>query len=131
MPDRLRVAVIGAGVMGQHHIRVYSELPGVDLVAIADTHEAAIAGSSTRGYQDHRRLLDEESLDAVSIAVPARAHHDVAIACLERGIAVLVEKPIAATASEAGALREAAERANVPLMAGHIERFNPAVRELK
>lgn len=131
MTDRVRVAVIGAGVMGSNHIRVYNELPGAELVAIADTNEAALARAGVRAYRDYRRLLDEEQLDAVSIAVPARAHHEVALACIERGIATLVEKPIAASVAEGEALRVAAERNGVPLMVGHVERFNPAERELK
>jgi predicted dehydrogenase len=126
----LRVAVIGAGVMGSNHMRVYRQLDGVELVAIADTNESALI-AGVRGYGDYRRLLDEETLDAVSIAVPARAHFDAALACIERGTAVLVEKPIAASAEEGEALRAAAERRQVPLMVGHVERFNPAVRELK
>ena len=131
MADCLRVAVIGAGVMGSNHIRVYNELPEAELVAIADTNDDALANASVRAYSGYERLLNEEQLDAVSISVPARAHHEVALACIERGIAVLVEKPLAATVAEGEALRLAAERNGVPLMAGHIERFNPAVRELK
>jgi predicted dehydrogenase len=117
--------------MGSNHIRVYNELPDAELVAIADPNEDALSAAGVRAYQDYRRLLDEEQLDAVSIAVPARMHHEVALACIERGIATLVEKPIAASVTEGEALRAAAGRNGVPLMVGHIERFNPAVRELK
>lgn len=131
MADRLRIAVIGAGVMGRNHMRVYNELADVELVAIADLREEVLVESPVRAYQDYRRLLEEETLDAVSIAVPARVHHDVALACIERGIATLVEKPLAATLAEGSALRDAAEANSTPLMVGHIERFNPAVRELK
>jgi predicted dehydrogenase len=127
----LRVAVIGAGAMGSNHVRVYSEFPGTELVAIADANEAALSKVGARLYQDYRRLLAEEQIDAVSIAVPARLHYEVAMACIERGIATLIEKPIAASVSEAEELQHASELKNVVLMVGHIERFNPAVVELK
>jgi UDP-N-acetylglucosamine 3-dehydrogenase len=131
MADRLRVAVIGAGVMGANHIRVYNELSEVELVAVADTNDDALPASGLRAYRDYRRLLDEEQPEAVSIAVPARAHHEVALACIERRLAVLVEKPIAASVEQGEELRAASERNDAPLMVGHVERFNPAVCELK
>ena len=119
MADRLavrcRVAVIGAGVMGSHHIRVYNELPDVELVAVADTNDVALSAAGVRAYRDYRRLLEEEQPDAVSIAVPARVHHEVALACIERGLAVLVEKPIAASVEQGEELRAASERNGVPL----------------
>ena len=117
--------------MGRNHIRVYNELDDVDLVAVADSSERALSATTARGYQDYRRLLEEEAIDAVSIAVPARSHYEVALACIDRGIASLIEKPIAASTAEGEALRASAERSNVPLMVGHVERFNPAVLELK
>jgi predicted dehydrogenase len=131
MAERLRVAVIGAGVMGSNHIRVYNELPGVELVAVADTNDDALPAAGVRAYRDYRRLLDEEQPGAVSIAVPARAHHEVALACIERGLPLLIEKPIAASVEQGEELRAVSERRGAPLMVGHVERFNPAVRELK
>jgi len=117
--------------MGSNHIRVYHAMPDALLVAVADPDDNALSTAGVRGYQDYHHLLDEEQIDAVSIAVPARAHLDVALACIGRGIATLVEKPIAANVTEGETLRGAAQRNNVPLMVGHIERFNPAVCELK
>jgi predicted dehydrogenase len=131
MRDRARVAVIGAGAMGSNHIRVYSELADAELVAVADSDEARLGEIGVRAYTDYRRMLEEEQLDAVSIAVPARAHHDAALACIDRGIATLIEKPIAASAMEGASIRTAAETRSVALMVGHIERFNPAVQQLK
>ncbi len=131
----LRVAVIGAGAMGANHIRVFGELPDAALVAVADLDEARLretaSSSSARLYRDYRELLAEEQPDAVSIAVPTRRHLEVALACVERGVPLLVEKPLAATVDEAERLRAAAESAGVPLTVGHVERFNPAVGELK
>ncbi|OGO52574.1 MAG: hypothetical protein A2148_08785 [Chloroflexi bacterium RBG_16_68_14] len=133
--ERLRVAVIGVGAMGANHVRVLGELPEAELVAIADTDEARLAaapsGRSVRAYDDYRQLLAEERLDAVTVAVPTRRHLEVALACIERRVPVLVEKPLAADADECERLGAAAEAQGVPLMVGHVERFNPAVQELK
>ncbi len=131
MAERLRIGVIGVGVMGAHHARVYGELPEAQLVAVADADEARLAdvrwGDGVRAYQDYGKMLAEEALDAVSIAVPTRLHLDVALACIERGVPLLIEKPLAADLDECLQLKEAAERAGVSLMVGHIERFNPVV----
>ncbi len=131
----LRAAVVGLGAMGANHARVYSEISGVELVAVADTDGerviAATRGRTLRGYADYTRMLDEERIDLVSIAVPTLAHADVAAEIIARGIPLLVEKPLAATLDEGERLRRLAAEARVPLTVGHIERFNPAVIELK
>ncbi len=131
MADRLRVAVIGMGAMGGNHARVYSELPDAELVAVADCDESRLRGAPARGYDDYHRLLAEEALDAVSIAVSTRRHFETALACIERGVPLLVEKPLAATVDEGVRIQAAAKARGVPLAAGHIERCNPAVVELK
>jgi predicted dehydrogenase len=121
--------------MGTNHARVLSDLEGARLVAVADSDPSRVreaqAAFSRRGYADYRTLLAEEELDAVTVAVPARLHAEAALACLERGLPVLVEKPIAGDVADAERIRDAAASARVPLMVGHVERFNPAVRELK
>lgn len=131
----LKAGVIGLGAMGRHHVRIYSELPGVHLVAVADVSEAAVQREVTErgvaGYSAIEHMLEAEQLDLVSIVVPTSMHCDVALQAIERGINVLVEKPIAETVSQARTMIEAAKRAGVRLMVGHIERFNPAIRELK
>jgi len=129
--DRLRVAVIGVGAMGAHHVRVYSELPDADLVAVADANEARLAARDVRAYATYISLLAEEELHAVSVAVPTRLHEEVATACIERGVTTLVEKPLAADVAGAERVRAFAEHAGAPLQVGHIERFNPAVVALK
>jgi predicted dehydrogenase len=131
----LRAAVIGLGAMGSNHARVYAEIPGVELAAVADTAaariEQATRGRAARGYADYRRMLDEERIDLVSVAVPTRAHGDVGAEVIARGVPLLVEKPLAATLDEGRRLRDLAAAAGVLLTVGHIERFNPAVIELK
>jgi UDP-N-acetylglucosamine 3-dehydrogenase len=129
-----RVAVIGVGSMGSNHVRVFRDLDNVDLVAVADrdvkTTEAIAGRYGVRAYADFQEMIDRERPHAVTVAVPTSAHYSVAKCALERGCHVLVEKPIAATLEEAQQLVAVRPKARV-LMVGHIERFNPAVIELK
>jgi predicted dehydrogenase len=132
---RLRAGVIGLGMMGRNHVRVWDEVvDDVDLVAVADPDPAAVtratAGRRARGFDSAERLLAEEELDLVSIVAPTRLHRPVALAALRAGVHVLVEKPIAATREEALEMIDAAAAAGRLLTVGHIERFNPAIREL-
>ncbi len=130
----LRVGVIGVGVMGSNHARVLSTLPDLELVAVADPDaKQADFVARTLGcaaVSDLRQLF-ELGLDAVTIAAPTHLHHDIALACIARGIHVLVEKPIASSVEEGRDIIEAARRAGVTLMVGHVERFNPAVETVK
>ena len=126
---RLRAGVVGVGHVGRHHARILAELPEVDLVAVADL-DAARAGaaadrSGCRAESRASALLDD--VDAVTVAVPTEAHRQVAEPFLERGIPVLVEKPIAASLADADALIAAASAAGTLLAVGHTERYNPAV----
>jgi UDP-N-acetylglucosamine 3-dehydrogenase len=138
MTDRggsLRAGVVGLGMMGRNHVRVWDEaVPGVELAAVADPDAGAVqratAGRRARGYATVERMLAEESLDLVSIVAPTSLHLPVTLAALAAGANVLVEKPIAATRDEALAMMEAATAAGKMLTVGHIERFNPAIREL-
>ncbi len=129
----ITVAVIGLG-FGRNHARVLHDLPGARLAAICDTDAerlAAVAkGRNVATYKDHREMLRQERLDAVIVAVPTRLHATVAEDAVATGCAVMVEKPIASTLDEGRRLVARAEAAGVPLMHGHIERFNPAVQEL-
>src|SRR4051812_47166535 len=130
----LRVGVIGAGVMGSNHARVLAGLPGVTLVGIVDPlpeHRArATELAGCRGFECLEELL-AEGVDAVTIAAPTHLHHEVALACIARNIHILVEKPIAPTVQEGRDIVDAAHRAGVTLMVGHVERFNPAVAAIK
>lgn len=133
---RLRAGVIGLGMMGRNHVRVWDEsVKNVDLVAVVDPDldavERATAGRRARGYQDPERMFAEEELDLVSVVAPTSLHLAVTLAALQAGANVLVEKPIAATRDEALEMIAAAETAGRMLTVGHIERFNPAIRELR
>src|SRR5688572_4078287 len=129
MTDRLRIAVIGVGHLGQHHARLLGAMDGVELVGVVDTKpgraEDVAARFGTRAWPVASDLLGR--IDAVTIAVPTVSHLDVALPLLERGVAALVEKPLAPTVADAERLISTAARAGTTLAAGHTERFNPAV----
>ncbi|HET6379516.1 MAG TPA: Gfo/Idh/MocA family oxidoreductase [candidate division Zixibacteria bacterium] len=132
----LRAGVVGLGMMGRNHVRVWDEaVEGVELVAVADPSPEALRrathGRSLAGYADAAEMFAAERLDLVSVVAPTSLHRPIVEAALEAGIHVLVEKPIAATREEAEAMIEAARRAGRLLTVGHIERFNPAIRELR
>ena len=128
----VKVGVIGIGNMGWHHARVLSLLKDADLVGVADPNEKkgklAKEQFQCNWYKDYHDLLS--NVDAVCIAVPTLLHHNVGLDCLKAGVHVLIEKPIAASQLEASALISASKNANCLLQVGHIERFNPAFREL-
>jgi len=131
-PEPIRVGIIGVGNMGQHHTRVLSMLKDVELVGVSDVNvDRGIDTASkyrVRFFEDYHDLLPH--VDAVCIAVPTRLHHSVGMTCLQAGVHVLVEKPIAASIVEAESLVNAAAESQCILQVGHIERFNPAFQEL-
>jgi UDP-N-acetylglucosamine 3-dehydrogenase len=131
---RLRMGVIGVGVMGSNHARVLAELPDVELVGIVDPDgeqgQTVAQALGCPGF-DHLQPLLDRGVDAVTIAAPTHVHHDLAVAMLRRRIHVLVEKPIASSTEEGRNIIAAARRAGVTLMVGHVERFNPAVQAIK
>jgi UDP-N-acetylglucosamine 3-dehydrogenase len=130
-----KVAVIGVGQMGRNHARVYADMPGVELAAVADADSNAAEAIGRRtgvpAYTDYRQMLDAEKPQAVTIAVPTMEHKEVALEAIGRGIHLLIEKPIAYQVEEGEQIIAAARRAGVCLMIGHIERFNPAIIALK
>ncbi|MCQ1535182.1 Gfo/Idh/MocA family oxidoreductase [Methanosarcina sp. KYL-1] len=130
----IRVGVIGTGAMGQNHVRIYSEMEGVELAGISDVDrqrvEAMAVQFNTKGFTDYKEMF-AEGLDAVSVVVPTKLHKQVVLDALEAGLHVLVEKPIADTIENADLVIGAAKKSGKVLMVGHIERFNPAVIKLK
>ena len=127
--DFLRTAVIGVGHLGRHHARILSSMEGARLAAVVDEipeRAAEVAGASgTRALTDYRELLGE--IDAAVIAVPTERHREVAVPFLERGIPVLVEKPMSRSLEDADAMLGAARSSGAMLAVGHTERHNPAV----
>ena len=130
----LRVGVIGAGVMGTNHARVLAGLPDTSLVGVVDplpAHRSRAADlTNCRTFAGLDELI-AEGVDAVTIAAPTHLHHEIALACIEKKIHVMVEKPIASTVEEGQQIVAAAQASGVTLMIGHVERFNPAVVAIK
>ena len=118
----MKVAVIGAGHMGRYHAEKFSRLKGVELAAVVDPDPAKAKVS------DYRTILDR--IEAAVIAVPTDRHHEVARACLERGLHVLIEKPIAATLAQADELVELALKNKLTLQVGHVQRYSAAFQAL-
>ncbi len=125
----LRTAVVGVGYLGRFHAQKYAQLPGSQLIAVADASAEAAARVAqelhVEAVSDYRDLFGR--VDAISIAVPTPLHHEIACAALERGIHVLVEKPIATTVAEAQEMVATARKHRRVLQVGHLERFNPAI----
>ena len=134
-PQPLRIAVIGVGSMGQNHARIYFHSDNTILVAVSDNYlpNAEKIGKKYNipYYQDYNEMLQQEQIDAISIAVPTSLHKEVALACIHKKKHILLEKPIASTEQEAQEIINAAKEHNIILMIGHIERFNTAITALK
>ena len=133
----IRCGVIGVGRMGRHHTRVYSQIPGAELVGVVDPNrqrcEEVIGEFGGSAFQTIEQLLDA-GVDAVTIATPTIHHRAAAELLLSNGVACLIEKPLAADEGEASKIVRAAERAGVALQVGHIVRYDPvmvAIRDLR
>jgi predicted dehydrogenase len=131
---KLRVGLAGLGSMGRNHLRLLRARDDLRLVAVADplpdALDAATNPTGAQGFAEPLAMVSEADLDAMVIAAPTMAHLPIALAAIERGVAVLVEKPLAASSDEALAIVHAARERGVPVQVGHVERFNPAVLEL-
>jgi predicted dehydrogenase len=129
----IRVGVVGVGSLGQHHVRVYSQLEGVKLAGLCDTDPARAAELAAKfhcqAFASPQEML--EAVDAVSVVVPTALHYKVTSPFLKRGIHVLLEKPMTTVLAEADALLRLAAKHRALLQVGHIERFNPAILALE
>lgn len=131
--DKIRVGVVGTGALGKHHARVYASLPDAVLSGVVDIHpvraQEVAEAYGTEAYTAYTDLFGK--VDAVSIATPTTLHAEIGEQFLKQGIHVLVEKPIASTLEDADLLIQSAESNHCILQIGHLERFNPAVVELR
>jgi predicted dehydrogenase len=130
---RLKVGVFGVGTLGQHHARLYAEPPTAELVGVYDVNaaraEEVAARHGVRPFPSRDALAD--CIEAASVAVPTDRHADMASCLINRGIHLLVEKPIAATTEEAEAMVALARERGRILQVGHVERFNPVMQFLE
>ncbi|MFC1512761.1 Gfo/Idh/MocA family protein [bacterium] len=129
MNEKIKVGVIGVGKLGQHHARVYAELPDAELIGVVDIDKEqaqyVAQKNNTSYFGDIKDIINK--VEAVSIAVPTSLHYDTASQFIDAGVHCLVEKPITVTLDEAEKLVKKALQKNVTLQIGHIERYNPAV----
>lgn len=131
----LRVAVLGLGYMGQNHTRILAGLEDVNLVAVCDKDRSKAKYQATKFktkyYTSYKELLLKEKPQAVFICLPTSLHFEAVMFALKLKIPTLVEKPIAATIGQAKKLVNLSKSNKVPLMVGHIERFNPVITEIR
>lgn len=129
----IRCGVVGTGSLGQHHARLYNSLPGVVLAGILEADDARAA--EICGRLGCRRFVDLDELaqhcDAASVVVPTPFHAEVAIPLLERGLDLLVEKPLCVSLEEAGRILAAAKSTGRIVQVGHIEHYNPVMAQLE
>jgi len=127
--DKLRIAVIGVGHLGEYHVQKYKVIPDVELVGVVDVDTNRVSEIanrySTKAYTDHRDILDK--VDAVSLAVTTEMHFEVAKDILAQRVHMLIEKPITYDLAEADTLIRLAREGNLVLQVGLVERFNPAI----
>ncbi len=130
----LRIGLAGLGSMGRNHLRLLSNHPQTVLAAIADPDPAALDAATgqtgAKGFADPLDMIRDADIEGVVIAAPTTAHHALALAAIERGLTVLVEKPLAATVDDALEIVTAARARGVRVQVGHVERYNPAVLEM-
>lgn len=124
----MRIAICGYGVMGRNHYRVLSRMPEVDIAAICDPYVEDTPDVTV--YRSLHDLLDSEPLDGIVISMPTSLHRDAALQCIENGMDILVEKPLASTVQEGHEIQRALKRHPVKFAVGHVERFNPVVQSL-
>lgn len=134
--DIIRAAVVGLGWAAQEHLKAYLELPGVEVVAVAEINETLLGQVQQeygieRGYTDYRQMLEKEDLDVVSVGTPNFAHAEPSIAALDSGCHVLVEKPLARTYSEGMQMVEAAKRNDRILQVMFNQRYGDAPQTLQ
>ncbi|MFO7557355.1 MAG: Gfo/Idh/MocA family oxidoreductase [Desulfobacterales bacterium] len=125
----INIAIIGYGVMGRHHFRVLETMNTAKVIAVCDPNISELPES--RLYNDIDLMLSEEAVDAVILSTPTSLHTEIGLKCIEKGIHLLIEKPIASNSDDGRKLKECASRNNTKLVLGYVERFNPVVLALK
>ena len=132
--DQVRVGVVGVGHLGVHHARVYTEILGAHLVGVVDVDEGRVHDVAENlgvpAYTDLDVFLEDARPDALSIVVPTSKHLEVSRKAMEKGVHLLIEKPVTASTEEAEELLRIASDRNLILQVGHIERFNGAVQHV-
>ena len=130
----IKVGVVGCGSWGRNHARVYKDLPGVELIGVADVNPVVVKDIGERYrvpyYTDPDKIVCDPEIQLVSICTPTVTHAELGLKAMECGIHVLVEKPMANSVAEAEELIRTAEKRHCRLTVGFVERFNPAVKDV-
>jgi UDP-N-acetylglucosamine 3-dehydrogenase len=124
----MRIAIVGLGSMGRNHYRIAKKIPEIKLAALCDPQTSDEYPEPL--FQDVDEMLLKTKLDAAIICVPTFLHHPIALKFIEKGIHILIEKPVASTAAQGRELMELAKEKDVRIAVGHVERFNPVVNSL-
>ncbi|MBC8412613.1 MAG: Gfo/Idh/MocA family oxidoreductase [Nitrospira sp.] len=126
---KINVALIGIGSIGVHHARIFSEMEDVNLIGVVDPDASKAAETAKKynckAYSDYKEVLP--LVDALSIAAPTSLHYEIGMSCLQQEKDLMIEKPITTTLNEAETLIQEAEKRNLVLQVGHLERFNSGV----
>ncbi len=124
-----KIALIGLGSMGKNHYRVLKNISGIKIVALCDIEQKH--KYAERFYTDIDEMLEKEILDAAVIVVPTFLHKEVALKCLDKGLDIFIEKPVASSIEDGYIIEKRAKELNKKVCVGYIERFNPVVEALK
>jgi UDP-N-acetylglucosamine 3-dehydrogenase len=124
----MNCALVGLGSMGRNHYKTIKNNQDINFVAVVEPNDELIADIDVRRYRDVEQLLENEQIDLAIIATPTSTHLDISRKFLERGIHLLVEKPITTNSKQAVQLSSLARKNNCKLVVGHVERFNPAIQ---
>jgi len=123
------LAIIGLGVMGKNHYRVLNSIPNIKIKALCDVNIKGDYPEKT--YNNVDEMLNNEEIDAAIISTPTFLHKEIALKCINKGVSLLIEKPVASNLKDGYEILEAAEKNDVKIAVGHVERFNPVVNSLK
>ncbi|MDD4476613.1 MAG: Gfo/Idh/MocA family oxidoreductase [Patescibacteria group bacterium] len=131
MTKEIKIAIIGYGKRGKTHLRNYSKINGAKVVAICDVDNNIILDRNIKYYQDFKKMIDSEKIDAISICTPTNEHYPIALYCLRKGIHVLCEKPITLTIKQAQELSYVAQKNKLTLQVGYHLKFDGLISKFK
>jgi predicted dehydrogenase len=127
MHEPVKLAVVGAGLIGQRHIAAIAQAASVELVGVVEPN--GVTGISVPCFASLTELFDAASVDGVILSTPTPLHVSGAMDCVKRGVPVLIEKPLATSSTEAAVLTKTAQTASVPILVGHHRRHNPLIQQ--
>lgn len=131
MNKKIKVAIIGYGKRGKTYLRNYLKINNVEIVAICDINKSIILSHNVKYYQDFKKMIDSEKIDAINICTPTNEHYPIALYCFKKGIHVLCEKPITLTIKQAQELLRVSQKNSLILQVGYHLKFDNLINKLK